>query len=728
MQAGKEASGEGVYMLCLNLPTSASRTPNDVRIISLTPPGVKSDTVLRAIVSDVVKGMKEGFLDFDADGNKRRIFLDLVGFVGDTPALNASLDVMGHTSSVCCHLCRFVRQSATIIGSRYTGKAPDGYLTSSRRGAYQEQSIRDCTPGPETCRLLGLKYQTGSPGTVLHYIRSQLHSTKGCIPKTVEGQPVVPGTIDPYKACIIAPDHLLTGHARDCINIALQYLPRRASREQCEKYMLESLDTCKLPTQRRIVNHEKKKLYSMTMTELYALSLVAWYAFVKVRDILPREGNCPVAIRKLDQAIDLVQSAGKLIARFWFKPNIEHDSTLDVALFEEDGGNKYFLRMRTVVNQHIALVEGICTMPDCDALNISNSTYSRVRRAELTRERQLCDLARRTVDKPNVHRLRELVYETLPMFGHVSIFGELPLEKTHQQLKRAIKMSNQKSSHIQAMDSAIFRDWQGRLSMAAPLAAQSHGRYVLACYRLLCGREKVFTNDGILLKVQKELVLECLGGCILKELSRQGQLVLSRRLLSHPKSETWTLKNGIAVVNPMHSTQPNFAEIQDESRDESLTLVLRIFRERLHYCTLQRSRSATRCLGSGIPEMVISSGDIVEILTIETSDLASHYPFVLQSNIVKNTSRVHCPSLWLTEEFFCITDASNAATVIAVLRPCVLADCDSPFQEKAYTVVQDMNLTIAEMDVSIHRVPIVQKNANSFIPLTRKGGYPPKQG
>ncbi len=47
------------------------------------------------------------------------------------------------------------------------------------------------------------------------------------------------------------------------------------------------------------------------------------------------------------------------------------------------------------------------------------------------------------IDKPNVHRLRELVCSTIPIFGMVSRVGKLVLENnSHQTLKRAICYSN----------------------------------------------------------------------------------------------------------------------------------------------------------------------------------------------------------------------------------------------------------------------------------------------
>ncbi len=43
-------------------------------------------SVNRRIQNDIIVVMTEGFIDFDATGTRRRIFLDRVGFLGDTPA------------------------------------------------------------------------------------------------------------------------------------------------------------------------------------------------------------------------------------------------------------------------------------------------------------------------------------------------------------------------------------------------------------------------------------------------------------------------------------------------------------------------------------------------------------------------------------------------------------------------------------------------------------------
>ncbi len=81
IQEGKSASGEGVYMLCLNTPEKSRATKNAVRILTLTPLGVKSVAALQKLLDDVLESATEGVGDYDADGLKRRIFIDLVGIL-----------------------------------------------------------------------------------------------------------------------------------------------------------------------------------------------------------------------------------------------------------------------------------------------------------------------------------------------------------------------------------------------------------------------------------------------------------------------------------------------------------------------------------------------------------------------------------------------------------------------------------------------------------------------
>ncbi len=259
MTIGKSASGDGFYLQCINFPRQARSSSTAVRILSLTPPGVNIGAVFSRVQNDIIIGMTEGFLD----GERRRIFLDLVGFTGDTPARNAELDVMGHTATAFCHLCRVSRQSASLIGSRYVRKGVTGSAHGFSRGFYQHCGVRDCFATGETCRLLGMKPSATDRNLPIHNLRQAMVEAQPSIPSTADGLRIVPGVLDPYRACFIAPDHLLTGHARDCIELAFRLLPSLRHRSTCEAFMIGLLSESNLPQQNRLFDHENKHLFSM---------------------------------------------------------------------------------------------------------------------------------------------------------------------------------------------------------------------------------------------------------------------------------------------------------------------------------------------------------------------------------------------------------------------------------------------------------------------------------
>ncbi len=87
------------------------------------------------------------------------------------------------------------------------------------------------------------------------------------------------------------------------------------------------------------------------------------------------------------------------------------------------------------------MVKGICDMRDEDFSRSENQRLSHAEKKNLQRELNECLLAIKTLEKPNVHRLLELVRTTISIVGHVSFLGELVLEKAHQSLKRGIRQS-----------------------------------------------------------------------------------------------------------------------------------------------------------------------------------------------------------------------------------------------------------------------------------------------
>lgn len=152
---GAEGSADGMYLLPMNIPLHRRSTPNAIRVLALAPPGVKSDSILPLLFADIAEGATRGFVDFDANGRRRRIFLDLLGFIGDIPAIDGCLDVLGHTSHAPCHQCRYYTTAISNLGSTATGVTCIGTNTACRRSASRHNEIRAAGAGVRTCSLLG---------------------------------------------------------------------------------------------------------------------------------------------------------------------------------------------------------------------------------------------------------------------------------------------------------------------------------------------------------------------------------------------------------------------------------------------------------------------------------------------------------------------------------------------------------------------------------------------
>lgn len=64
-----------------------------------------------------------------------------------------------------------------------------------------------------------------------------------------------------------------------------------------------------------------------------------------------------------------------------------------------------------------------------------------------------------SIDSPNVHRMIELVVNTIPTFGHSLMFAELPFEAFHQNLKANISKNTNSNAHNSAMKSVLLTEW-----------------------------------------------------------------------------------------------------------------------------------------------------------------------------------------------------------------------------------------------------------------------------
>lgn len=233
-----QCSAGGSYFLPLSMPLESRRSTSSVRIISLTPPGVSTNEVLHYVIDDIVNATVNGIIGCTPQAQLVRIFMDVVGFVGDYPASSKTVDLIGHVGSAPCTLCSFRRLPARLAqGSRfrYTTEVHANHFSFLRQ-AERHNSLIESNVNDNDANRLGLiqNYRVSDHSCTLIYLQQALNKKLDSIPVTEEGNPVVSGLFDPYSSNIGAPDHLLTGLSKDVLNASYRSLPSNTLRTKTD--------------------------------------------------------------------------------------------------------------------------------------------------------------------------------------------------------------------------------------------------------------------------------------------------------------------------------------------------------------------------------------------------------------------------------------------------------------------------------------------------------------
>lgn len=432
---GKKGSMGGCYMLPLGITPRLRTVAGSIRKLSLTPAGISTNHILSHIINDIVKGTTEGFKDLDSEGNCVTIFLDVVGYIADYPALSEAIDVLGHTSNVPCHLCFFQKYDQSGARGADYGYATDIVSSNLIFCRYRDRTLalREAGLSDNEFRQLGLHDTKTFESKLnpLEELSTRMEEARPLVPKTQHGVPVVPAIFDVYRSCIIAPDHLFLGLAKDAINFVLSSCTP-AERKLSQSLALNYLRENSLGMQTRLFNIEKHEVLSMSISSMFDLLLVAPYSF---RQACYLRGTSTIG---RDQAVSLLEHLSTLLSSTHYVPDELIDGKRNINFYEKDNGE---LRLRCLL-----------------------------RRAEeyIQRVSKLCEhsaSAKKYLDKPNLHRMLEFYNYTLPSFGNVAHIQELIFEKAHQELKKGVSKSNHKNPQLQAMEHALGNDWAVRLCM-----------------------------------------------------------------------------------------------------------------------------------------------------------------------------------------------------------------------------------------------------------------------
>lgn len=137
----------------------------------------------------------------------------------------------------------------------------------------------------------------------LLYLQRKLEDVEATIPVNVDGDRVVNGQFDAFRSNVVAPDHLLTGLAKNVLDAVHKYLSSQDSRRHVDVYICCALRDNGLIIQKQVFNHEKKKLYSMGLSSIFRVLLVS-VPVVQILTARLQESNLAV---KLFQLLSMLQ-------------------------------------------------------------------------------------------------------------------------------------------------------------------------------------------------------------------------------------------------------------------------------------------------------------------------------------------------------------------------------------------------------------------------------------
>jgi len=432
----------GVYISVLNFGVHAHISTDSTRIVSLTSDDVTPYSIHEAIRADVEVGTTTGFPAFDANGNPCRIFLDVVGITGDTPALNYALDIRGLRNICPCHRCI---QRAEGFPLPFAVIPPAGAETSYTRHSFRHQAINDSNAPEVILREFGIKGIVPTSAYPFQRYSRMLLTSRPNVPTNTNGVPILPSIFEPYAASFICPDHLLTGLAKSAIAIAVRSL-REGQRQIFSDEMQHVFSINRLTPNAPIVTDVvNSHIRNMTCTDLY--NCIVFMPFVYVRAVsLGIPQGLPFPTRYV-AVFTLVYNLSILTAAIWMRPRNDN-YIADVQRLTI----KYMTDIQEMAPTLTAVFQGL-------------------------------------LNRPNLHRLYEFAFRTLPYIDHASFTAELNLEKRHKHLKRSITRSNGKVVHRFAMRNIVVEDWKSRLGhLRMPLTVDNPDD-ARSARRLICGAQ-----------------------------------------------------------------------------------------------------------------------------------------------------------------------------------------------------------------------------------------------
>ncbi len=417
----------GLYMSPSSFHTRSRRSQSTIRTISLTPAGVSTNSVIDFLIDDLVRGSIDGIDCVDAFGQIVRVFFDVMGFIGDYPASSAVVDLKGHNATAPCTHCGFTFNKSTGVSTFAYITSITSCNTAYRRSQSRTESIREAGLSDYQHKFLGMSvidqkdFRNCDACPLLKF--ASVHNE--ALSNHVCALPFETFDKDGYTLNLVAPDHLITGLFKGVLLIIFMQLPDDDARDRLQICLKSSLAEFGFQSQSVLYKCKKKKLVpGLSMSILYCILTV-----------IPSTLQALNLLEDLPSKRMLVNLNRLFALSFWW-PTMNHD------------GQKAW---RFVHGCHIGLYH--------QALQILASNFVKcVDKFHKSFPSLSC-----YIDRPNIHRLLELVHHTMPMFNHLLYVCELVFESAHQPLKFSLSRNHTLNSHVYAVHLSLAKDWMIRI-------------------------------------------------------------------------------------------------------------------------------------------------------------------------------------------------------------------------------------------------------------------------
>ena len=448
----------GVYMNPSSMNIRSRRSQCSIRTISLTPPGVSTNSVIDLIIEDIVNGSISGFECIDAFGKHVVVFFDIIGFIGDYPAASAVLDVLGHTAISPCTHCSFVRNNSPGMSMYAFTTSITSSNSTYRRSQKRTFSARTRGLTGVQCKLLGLKQMTvldtlKSGSSPLLTLASVFN--RELVSREHIAAPFPLAQLDGYCMNLIAPDHLITGIFKGVLTATFLQLDDAKAVEKVQICLRALLAEHGFQSQACLFK-AGKLMKGLSMSVLYCVLVFL-----------------PIVLQSLNY-LDTIPTKSMILnlhrfcsMAFWW-PDVDYDGAKAWSFVHGDGMDSYHRALQLFASNYVKSVDKFCM--------------------------SFPDLAR-LVDKPNTHRLLELSLHTIPLFNHLMYVCELVFESAHQPLKFFLSRNTTLNSHIYSVQLIIAKDWLQRiwplwhLHRNSKESTTNRHLALISLFRLLVGEE-----------------------------------------------------------------------------------------------------------------------------------------------------------------------------------------------------------------------------------------------